>query len=337
MKRATLAISILTLAVGARLTFGQGRGNGQETGNPFLDRSDTGETVHVLPLHAAIRSPRDTAPIFAPLHHQTAVYPPSYGTGLLLDHGGPEIANAGFYAIYWNSSVAFSTHASLSYGTIEAQITSFVNDFADNSDYDGSLTDDYTIVQQYGSHAPIANTLASLGVLVDNQVTKSSISDSSIQGYLASLFNAGKAPPRTDTIYGIYFPPGMRVTLQRSSSCTSFCGYHSHFTYHGMSIKYASFPYLNCRGCSLSGLSVADMLTIGTGHEIRESVTDPGDNGVNAWYDRAGYEADDKCAWHYLYQMARGGFWVQPEFSNGGTTSSTGVPFPGPGCVVANR
>jgi hypothetical protein len=91
-------------------------------------------------------------------------------------------------------------------------------------------------------------------------------------------------------------------------------------------IRYAVFPYLNCNACSLSGLSVADMMTIVASHEIREAVTDP---QLNAWYDSSGYEADDKCAWHHLYQMADGGFWVQPEYSNG-----DGNIYPGAGCVV---
>jgi hypothetical protein len=54
------------------------------------------------------------------------------------------------------------------------------------------------------------------------------------------------------------------------------------------------------------------METIVTSHEIREAITDP----VNAWWESAsGYEADDKCAWHNLYQQT-GGAWVQPEYSN---------------------
>ena len=63
-----------------------------------------------------------------------------------------------------------------------------------------------------------------------------------------------------------------------------------------------------------------------------------GDNGQNAWYDSAGYEADDKCAWHNLYQTTSGGFWVQ-EFSNGGTITASGftASYPGTGCVVPNR
>ncbi len=52
------------------------------------------------------------------------------------------------------------------------------------------------------------------------------------------------------------------------------------------------------------------MLTIVTSHEVRESVSD---SLGTAWYDSRGYEADDKCAWHNLYQMTAGHFWIQPE------------------------
>ena len=130
----------------------------------------------------------------------------------------------------------------------------------------------------------------------------------------------------------------MGSTLGGGSGST-FCGYHSVFAYQGTQIKYAVFPYLNCSACKLSNLTVGDMLTIVTSHEVRESVTDPGDSGIYAWYDAAGYEADDKCAWHNLYQMTVGGFWVQPEYSNGGTVTRSGftATYAGPGCVVPNR
>jgi hypothetical protein len=107
----------------------------------------------------------------------------------------------------------------------------------------------------------------------------------------------------------------MKVTMSGGSSCSTFCGYHGHFNYGGRTSATRCFPYLNCNACSVSGLTVADMMTIVASHEIREAVTDP---MLNAWFDNAGYEADDKCAWHHLYQMADGGFYVQPEFSNGG-------------------
>ena len=297
--------------------------------DPFHDRSDTGEIVHVLPTPASVHSPHDTQPTDAPLHRGTSVYPASYGSGNLTDHGGPEIPNAAFRAIYWNSSVANSTATSAGYSTISSQLTAFISYFGTDNNYSGAPTDDYSIIQQYGSSNPIASGIGALGYRVDSQAATSRITDKSIQSYIAGLFNSGLEQPSTSTIYGVYFPHGTKVSLQGGNSCTSFCGYHSHFTYNGALIKYAVFPYPDCAGCSLSGKSVADMLTIVTSHEIREAVTD---SLGTAWYDSQGYEADDKCAWHNLYQMSGSSLWVQPEYSNGGTKS--GTTYPGPGCVV---
>ena len=336
MNRPLMTVVLAALFAAGWFAFGQAQG---PPGDPFFDRGDNGELIHVLPTPASIHSPRDTQPTDAPPVRGTAVYPASYGSGNLTDHGGREIADAGFLAIYWNTQVSNSTQTSLGYGTIQQQVGAFVSSFPDNANWDNSSTDDYTIVQQYGSRSSIAPTLPSLQFYLDNQPTSAKISDSGIRSYLTSRFNAGALPAAENIVYGIYFPPGMRVQLQGGASCTSFCGYHSHFTYNGLQIKYASFPYLNCAGCSLSGKSVADMLTIVTSHEIREAVTDPGDGNVNAWDDAAGYEADDKCAWHNLYQMTVGGFWVQPEYSNGGTVTRSGftAAYPGAGCVVPNR
>ncbi len=312
---------------------------GQTGGVPddsFHGFSESGQIVHVLPPPAAAHIPGDKQPLFAPVSNGAAVYRASYGLGKLRDHGGPEISGAGFQAVYWNSSVAHSISVSLGYSNIASQIDAFVTHFPDGHNWDNSTTDDYEIIQQYGSRGPIANALTNLPYSVDTQATLSTISDAQIQTYLAGLFTRGMLSPSSSTIYGVYFPPGMQVTLGSSASCTSFCGYHSHFAYETLTIKYAVFPYPNCSGCSLSGLSVADMLTIISSHEIRETVTD---SLGTAWYDLLGYEADDKCAWHHLYQMSKGGFCVQPEYSNGGASSNSGftATFPGPGCVVPNR
>ncbi len=330
MKRFAVAVSLVVVSAGAGFVAIHAQGD------PFFDRSDTGQLVHVLPPPASIRVPFDTQPIDASPRPFTAVYPPSYGSGNLSDHGGPEIAGAAFQPVYWNGSVAYSTATSLGYATIQAQIAAFASAFPDNGNWNNSSTDDYEIVQQYGSSDFIAPTLGSNAGFVDGQATKSGISDSSIQSYLSSLFNAGTLVPSGSTLYGVYFPHGMKVRLTGGSSCSSFCGYHSHFSYGGTLIKYAVFPYPDCTGCSLSGKSVADMLTIVSSHEIREAVTD---SLGTAWYDNSGYEADDKCAWHNLYQMTTGGFWVQPEYSNGGTVTASGfsATYPGPGCVVPNQ
>jgi hypothetical protein len=325
MKRVAVAFALAStfaLVASSRVTLGQGNGN------PFTDHSDTGETVHILPAPAAIRSPHATQPSDRPndgLH----VYAASYGSGNLTNHGGHEIPFAGFYAIFWNSMVANSA-GSQGYSTLQAQVAEFAQTFSDGAAYSQSDTAaDYTIVTQYSATDTIQPSLAYVGATVDNQATQSSISDSRVRSYLAGFFNAHPGVSAdSDTVYGVYFPHGMKITLQGGASCSAFCGYHSHFTYNGKTIRYAVFPYTDCRACSLTGKAAADILTIVTSHEIREAVTDA---DGSAWYDGSGYEADDKCAWHNLYQMSRGGkstFWVQPEYSNGGGA------FPGPGCVV---
>jgi hypothetical protein len=317
MTKTVAALTTLVLLGAPRYGTAQGH-------NPFVDQSDTGEIVHVLPAPAAIHSPHDTEPTLAPVNGGFTVAPASYGSGSLSWHGGPVIGNAGFWAIYWNNTVANATQTSLSYGTLSQQMDAFVTSFGGDAPYSQAPTDDFSIVQQYG--APITSTVQNYGYYVASERTKSSISDSSIRSFIAAQFNAGKVIPATNIIYGVYLPKGMKVTMNGGASCSTFCGYHGHFNYGGSDIRYAVFPYLDCNACRLSTLSVADMMTIVASHEIREAVTDP---QLNAWYDNSGYEADDKCAWHNLYQMANGGFYVQPEYSNG-----DGALYPGPGCIV---
>jgi hypothetical protein len=348
MKRLAASLALVLFLVAAKITLGQGASEDRGKDDPFFDRSDRGETIHVLPTHAAAAGHSAHGPYsFAPPSRGTAVYGASYGSGNLIDHGGLELSDAKFVAIYWNSAVANATATStlqgFHYPTIKDQMHAFVASFSDGSNWDNSATDDFTVVQQYGSRVAISSALPFFHTdIVDTKSTSSSIQDSQIQSYLAGLFGTTNPARHVDAdptvIYGVYFPPGMTVRLG-GASCSSFCGYHSHFTYGGVQVKYAVFPYLSCSACKLSSLTVADMLTIVTSHEIREAVTDPGDFNQNAWYDRRGYEADDKCAWHNLYQMTTGGFWVQPEYSNGGAVTGSGITaiWPGPGCVVPNR
>jgi hypothetical protein len=330
VKTALVVSSITVLALGG-LALAQSE-------NSFQGRSETGEILHILPPPAALHSPHATGPTFASPSQETQVYSASYGSGSLVNHGGGVMTNAGFWAIYWNSGVAGSTQTSINPATgvkfakLSDQIDAFVNSFGSNAPYSASPTDDFSIVQQYGP--AIVSTVHNWGAYVDNKAEKASISDASIRSYLAGLFSAGKVQAAGNIIYGVYLPAKMKVTMSGGASCSSFCGYHGSFSYGGVQIKYAVFPYLNCAACSLSGLTVADMLTIVGSHEIREAVTDP---NLNAWYDASGYEADDKCAWHNLYKT-NGGFMVQPEYSNGGGTQAGGSgPYPGPGCVVPNR
>lgn len=296
MSRRTMVLLALGLFLVSVSVFAQ---NGNS--NNWRVNGDNGELVKVLPPPAAVAAQENhgMGTQIPTQQNGYSVFNASYGSvpGAMNDHGGSVISNAAFFAIYYNSQPA---------STLQSGINSFVNNFS-NSD------PGMKVITQYSKTGnAISATLGNSGSFVDNQSTPRRISDSQIQSYLATKFSSGQVAFNNHTIYGVYLPNGTKSTLGSSSSCTSYCGYHSSFTYNGQTAIYAVFPYNNCSGCSLTGKTVLDMETIVTSHEIREAITDP----VNAWWESAsGYEADDKCAWHNLYQQT-GGAWVQPEYSN---------------------
>jgi serine protease len=94
-----------------------------------------------------------------------------------------------------------------------------------------------------------------------------------------------------------------------------YCAWHDYTqpsTYPGVQagISFTNMPYVLNMGTSCGESSVntgaagtLDGFTIVLGHEIEETVTDPGAedviNGQNlgGWYDFSGWENGDKCAW----------------------------------------
>ena len=293
--RKMIAFAAATSLIGATAAFAQ-----MEDG-VWRVRGDNGEIVHVLPTPANAEASEHRFGIQMPPTRMNgySVFSPSYGSnpGQLDDHGGAVVSNAGFLPIFYNGATA---------AALQSGIDNMLNNFS-NSD------PGMKVITQYskGGNA-ISAALTHSADFVDNQAAPRRISDSGVQSYLTGLFNAGRIPVSTSTVYGVYLPQGTTSTMGQYRSCTSYCGYHSSYTYNGRTILYAVFPYNDCSGCSLSGKTVVDMETIVTSHEIREAITDP----VNAWWESSsGYEADDKCAWHNLYQQA-GGAWVQPEYSN---------------------
>jgi len=267
-------------------------------------RGDNGEIVHVLPPPAAADAAEHRFGSQPPPTQANGynVYSASYGAvpGQLDDHGGAVVSGAAFQPIFYNAATA---------AALQSGVDNFLTNFS-NSD------PGMKVITQYSKTGnAISASLTHTADFVDNLAAPRSISDTAVQSYLTGLFNAGRLTATTNTVYGVYLPQGTTSTLSHYRSCSSFCGYHSSYRYGGPTgptILYAVFPYLDCNGCTLSGKTVVDMETIVSSHEIREAATDP----VNAWWETSsGYEADDKCAWHNLYQQT-GGAWVQPEYSN---------------------
>ena len=88
---------------------------------------------------------------------------------------------------------------------------------------------------------------------------------------------------------------------------SSYCAYHDFFAQGGANVIYANMPYSDTSGLGPKAWQdcdsgqhpngdFADATISLASHEHNEAITDP---LVNAWYDSAGNEDGDKCAWNF--------------------------------------
>ena len=132
------------------------------------------------------------------------------------------------------------------------------------------------------------------GTLTLANVPSGDVTDAQVQSTIDQAFVAGTLPPPDDnTLYALYFPTGVSITLDGSKSCSAFGAYHDaiietqrHNTY-----------YLVMPDC---GSSFKSMTSVST-HELVEAITDniptPGSSPdyPQAWNDSTGNEMGDLC------------------------------------------
>jgi hypothetical protein len=138
------------------------------------------------------------------------------------------------------------------------------------------------------------SNLGSAGAAIyDSTSPPTNVTDAALQ---AEVLRATGGTPASDTIYEVFLPA--TSSSGTATSCRGpnlqYCAYHGNFTAGSVDVKYASMPYPSCGGCQSSGFSTTQNFEHFISHETREAVTDPDGTG---WWDRRGYEADDKCAW----------------------------------------
>ena len=261
-------------------------------------------TVHLMPTHHLGKHP----------HAQPAVS----GSGDLIQHGGPVQHDPQTYVVFWGSSWQASDGSLNSTGAVvdayfrDVGGTSFTNILTQYYDGGGQVNNDHA----YGGYWIDGNTPNS----DDSSCGGSTIQDSSIQAEVNNAIAANGWPSDTaNAIYYVYTPDGYYIN-DGSGSCSEqqFCAYHG---YSSSSLAYAAMPYpMALNGCGVpsypNGDPQGDSLVSVTSHEQAEAITDP---QLNAWYDRAGYEIGDKCAWNFSqgYTYLNGGtFEIQTEYSN---------------------
>lgn len=219
------------------------------------------------------------------------------GGGNLLYHNGPVITKAYVVPIYWGPT--WGTNGSDN--RIATSLTSYIDGGSTGSTPDTSfgLTHEFNVITQYYQTGPTyilqSNLGGAGGALFDSTTPPTNVTDADVQ---AEVLKATNNNPRTDTVYEVFLPTTSYSSNGSSDSCGGpnlvYCAYHGNFNYNNLDVKYASMPYPSCGGCQTSGFSTTQNFEHFISHETREAVTD--EDGT-AWYDRRGYEADDKCAW----------------------------------------
>jgi len=217
----------------------------------------------------------------------------------LVDYGGPVMTAPNVVCIFWG------------FGTGDGY-TARVQQFRDGGMYEYSR-----VLTQYRNAGLNAATDfgGSANDKFDTTTPPAAVTDAMVQAEVRKFFGGAEDP---NTIYEVFIPSGSYSQDGTDTSCggphLQYCAYHYHFNDGGRDVKYSIQPYPSCSGCSTSGFNVNQNQDHFMIHETREAVSDP---DINAFLDRRGYEADDKCAWSptpFIDQTT--GFAYQWEWSN---------------------
>jgi hypothetical protein len=213
--------------------------------------------------------------------------------GNLAYHGGPVIPVAHVIPIYWGSNWSAGTDASIA-SSLTSYIGTSTGGFGQTGEYN-VITQYYEVVNNAQTFISKPNLGSAGSAIYDNSTPPTNVTDAALQAEVISVTGGA---PRSDTIYEVFLPSTSYSSSGSYTSCGGpnlyYCAYHGNFTYLTTDVKYASMPYPSCGGCQNSGFTTTQNFEHFISHETREAVTD--EDG-NAWFDRRGYEADDKCAW----------------------------------------
>jgi hypothetical protein len=244
---------------------------------------------------AASSTPRDPIRI-VPLHDDARLAPAPAAAPSLTYRDGPLLTAVQIFTFFWGDGWQGQPQAGLM-----AQIVAFF-DYVVTSPLMDQLA-------EYGVPGSNIGHGANLGATPIAGALAASIDDTAIQQLIQQEISTNPAVPQPtpNSLYFVFAPPGVAVSLDGSSSCSTFCGYHNDI--NGQ-IFYAVMPYPDCTGCTGS-LTVLDALTSTTSHELCEAITDPIPG--QGWYDDNNGEIGDICAWQTKQLDA---YTVQLEWSN---------------------
>jgi hypothetical protein len=232
---------------------------------------------------------------------------------LMTSHRGNVLHSNKTAAIFWGSQWTTASFA----GDKIVGMESFFSGF--NQSRYASTGNEY-----YDASGHVTASSTHLGYVIDTTSTPTQALSASSATNEVCKITANNPDP--STVYFIY--------TSTSAGNVNYCAWHTWGNCsNGKQLQVAYVPNIsNIAGCdppdTSSGHSqgLSAMANV-TAHELMETITDP---RGNSWYDYAGNEIGDKCAWSFppvLSKLSNGSVWkLQMEWSNAAYSNSTGLP-----------
>jgi hypothetical protein len=206
----------------------------------------------------------------------------------------------------------------------QSDVDSFVDELVATTGYWAGATEQYGV-------GPLA-TAVHLHQPNDGGIP---LTDTDVQLWLKTQIqgDAGFPQPDANTLYALFYPPGVNVHLGGETTCQQLQGYHDSFSYAPAgNVLYTVVP--RCPAPPVAGVTVTDQMAAEASHEIIEAATDPlplvnpayltVDDNSHAWELVAGGEIGDLCAAfpNSFYKPAGIDYLVQRVWSNEAAAAS---------------
>jgi hypothetical protein len=263
-------------------------GSSAETGEA-ISLHDTLSHARIFPMQ------RPGVPI-----HKSSGPTVTAGSGNLTYRGGPLIQNVKIYVVYWGSGVD---------STVSSGLAGYYSAVTNSAYFDW--------LSEYNAGGMRIGRGSYAGSFTIHPTTGSSITNNDIAAALDQNISSNALPANDgNSLYMVYFPPGISISLDTSQSCVQFCAYHNTYQRgNGSNLYYGVIPDLggSCAGGCGAGSKFQSTTSVSS-HEMIEAVTDPA-VGINvlSWYDDNQGEIGDICNGQEGTVV---GYTVQKEWSN---------------------
>jgi hypothetical protein len=279
--------------------------------------------------------------LLAPSAHHKAANPADerQGSPPLTYHGGPILKTEKSYAIFWDPG-------QLQDGSPTQGITKKYKSLIKRYFNDVNGSSFYKIQRQYNGQGQTPTKTDFAKIWVDHtafpknhcsysDVGSNCVTDADIQARVIADAQAHGITNSMSKQFFVYTPENEGSCFDAGCSAPAYeyyCAYHGYISNGGGQLIYANMPYPTVKSGNNCYYAPggpqqfpndlnADAVINVTSHEQMEAISDP---LLNAWYDAAGYENGDECAWDFGSTLGNGGdvtlnghpYGLQKEASN---------------------